>query len=60
MVKVKKPTVFLKKLVGFFNPARGFPPHYNMGGKSVGSYKKDKYQKFIKKLVFLIVQFEEN
>ena len=51
MVKVKKKTRnFCKTLRGFSNPAQGFFPTFQYGGKNpAGFYQKKKYQKFIKK-----------
>ena len=50
MVKVKNPAGFLKNPAGFFNPRAGFFSHISIWGKNpAGFYKKNKYQKFIKK-----------
>ena len=50
MVKVKNPAGFFKNPAGFFNPRAGFFSHISIWGKNpAGFYKKNKYQKFIKK-----------
>ena len=60
MVKVKTLQGFFKNPRGFSTPERGFSPTFQNGGKTLRDFIKKKYQKFIKKLVCLIVQFEEN
>ena len=51
MVKVKKKRVIFAKPCGVFQTLhRVFSQHFNIGGKNpAGFYKKNKYQKFVKK-----------
>ena len=52
--------IMVKKLSKLKN-LWGFSPTFQFGGKTLrGFMKKQKYQKFIKNLLCLIVQFEEN
>ena len=58
--------MFFKNPTGFFNPRAGSPPRagffptFQYGGKTLQGFIKNKYKKNIKKLVCLIVQFEES
>ena len=52
--------IMVKKMVKVKTPVGFFRWVLKCGGKCGGFYKKNKYKKIIKKLVCLIVQFEEN